>query len=73
MCEVSMQVDGSEVAEVRRGSSIGGQTLVQLILRDQAVVRTVIETSIQRRGVDLFHDPAIMRLTAAATAKQIVS
>jgi hypothetical protein len=70
--QVVMHVDGSDVVEIRKGSSSGGETLVQLILRDKAVVRTVVETAVKHQGVELFHDPAIMRMTAAATAKQIV-
>jgi hypothetical protein len=70
---VLMEVDSADVTEVRVGSSKAGQALVQLILRDRAVVRTVIENRVGGKGVDVFADPAISRLTAAATAKQIVS
>jgi hypothetical protein len=70
---VTMEVDGAYVAEVRKGSSKSGETLVQLILRDKATVRTVVETRLQGTGVDVFLDPAITRLIAAATVKSIVA
>jgi len=69
---VVMEVDGADVVEVRTGSSSAGETLVQLILRDRATVRTVVETTLKGKGVEVFPDPAITRLTAAATAKSIV-
>jgi len=69
---VRMEVDGADVLEIRRGSSKSGETLVQLILRDGATVRTVIETKLSEQGIERFADPAIARLTAAATAKEIV-
>ena len=67
---VLMEVDGADVSEVRSAASTGGETLVQLILRDKAPVRTVIEA---HAGVEPFSDPAIVRLTAAATVKSIVA
>jgi hypothetical protein len=67
---VLMEVDGDDITEVRSAASTAGETLVQLILRDKAVVRTVIEARLG--GVEPFSDPAITRLTAAATAKSIV-
>lgn len=70
---VVMEVDGSDVVEVRTGSSKSGETLVQLILRDRATIRTVIETTLKGKGVEIFADPTIARLTAAATVKAIVA
>jgi hypothetical protein len=69
--EVLMQVDGSHITEVRTGSSTGGETLVQLILRDEASVHTVIQST-AARGLQAFPDPTLARLTAAATAKKIL-
>jgi hypothetical protein len=69
--EVFMRVKGSDISEVRRGSSEQGQTLVQLLLRDGAVVETVIRSTADVKGVARFHDLTISRLTASATVKVI--
>jgi hypothetical protein len=70
---VLIEVDGKDVADVRIGSSKASETLVQLILRERAVVRTIVETRLEGTGVEIFADPAIGRLIAAATVKSIVS
>jgi hypothetical protein len=70
--DVLMRVDGADVAEVRTGSSAHGETLVQLILRDGAAVETVVRAVASAAGVARLNDPALIRLTAAATAKQIM-
>ncbi len=70
--EVVMQVEGSNVTEIRTGASSGGETLVQLILRDEAAVNTVIRSTAASKGLKMFHDPAIARLTSSATAKVIM-
>jgi len=69
--EVFMRVNGSDISEVRSGSSEQGETLVQLLLRDGAQVETVIRSSADVKGLARFHDPTISRLTASATAKVI--
>lgn len=70
--EVRMRVRGEDVAEVRVGSSNGGQTLVQLLLRENAAVETVLRAQATHDGVSRFADPALQRLAAAATAKVIM-
>ena len=69
---VLMEVSGTDVVEVRQGSTTAGETLVQLILRDKATVRTIVETRLAGKGIEIFADPVITRLTAAATVKNIV-
>jgi hypothetical protein len=67
---VFMQVDGSDVTEVRVGATSGGQTLVQLILRDEAAVQTIMRLA-TTKGVNAFVDPSLARLTAAAVPNKI--
>jgi hypothetical protein len=69
--EVVARVSSEQIAEVRVGSSIKGETLVQLILRDNAQVETVIKTSANIKGIQQFNDPVLTRLVASATAKSI--
>jgi hypothetical protein len=69
--DVVMRVDRADVTEVRTGSSVQGETLVQLILRDGANVETIIRTTADIRGITRFYDPTLTRLTAAATVKVI--
>jgi hypothetical protein len=69
--EVCMRVDGADVDEVRTGTSAHGETLVQLILRDGAVVETLFRTTADVKGVARFNDPTLARLTASATVKVI--
>jgi hypothetical protein len=71
--DVKMRVDLSAVTEVRTGSSAGGETLVQLLLQDGAQVETVITTTADPQGMKRFLDPALERLTAAATIKVIAA
>ena len=71
--EVRMRVRGEDVAEVRVGSSQGGQTLVQLLLRENAEVETVLRAQATRDGISRFADPALQRLAASATAKVIMA
>jgi len=68
--EVFMELDGSDVTEVRVGSTSGGQTLVQLILRDEAAVHTTMRLA-TTKGVNAFLDPGLARLTAAAIPNKI--
>ena len=49
-----------------------GETLVQLILHDNASLETVIKAQPAATGIRTFQDPTIARLTAAATAKKIM-
>lgn len=70
--EVRMRVRGEDVAEVRVGSSEGGHTLVQQLLRENAAVETVLRAQATHDGVSRFADPALQRLAAAATAKVIM-
>jgi hypothetical protein len=69
--DVFMRIRGSDITEVRTGSSVNGHTLVQLLLRDGAQVETVIRTTADSKGITRFNDPTISRLTASATAKVI--
>jgi len=68
---VFMQVDGADVTDVRVGATSGDQTLVQLILRDEAAVHTVTRLA-AAKGVNAFLDPSLARLTAVAVANKIV-
>jgi len=71
--DVLMRIKRGDIAEVRKGSSTKGQTLVELILRDGAPVETVLRSTADVKGVARFNDPAISRLTASATAKVIAA
>ena len=70
--EVVMTVDVSDVDEVRTGASTQGETLVQLILRPDAQVQTVIKAVASPPGLARLQDPIISRLTASATPKVIM-
>jgi len=69
--EVVMRVTHKDVAEIRAGASVKDETLVQLILRDDAAVETIIKSQASIRGIARFNDPMLQRLTATATAKSI--
>lgn len=69
--EVAARVQLAEVEDVRVGSSSNGETLVQLILRDEATVETVLRSQASSKGLQRFHDPNLDRLRLAATAKVI--
>lgn len=69
---VLMQIQGKDVESVRVGSAEGGLTLVQLILRDGAEVRSVTVTRTDAEGMRAFHDPVLNRITQEATAKKIM-
>jgi len=69
--KMSMQADGADVTEVGTSSTKGGQPLVQLILRNKALVHTVVRSTAMK-GLDLFNDPTLSGLTASATAKKIM-
>jgi hypothetical protein len=69
--EVVMRVDHAQVEEIRTGASIKNETLVQIILRRNAAVETVVNTEANIKGVARFNDPVLQRLTATATAKSI--
>lgn len=70
--EVMMRVDSREVTEVRFGSSIDGETLVQLILQEDAYVETVIRSTASLEGIRRLSDPTLSQLTAKATVKMIL-
>jgi len=70
--EVSMRVYGEDAAEIRVGSSSGGKTLVQVILRDGAKIETVVSSEASPRGFERFHDPVINRIRQQAIAKVIM-
>jgi hypothetical protein len=70
--DVVMRVDGSDVDEVRTGASTQGETLVQLILRPDAPVQTVINSIANHAGLKRLQDPILSRLTASATPKSIM-
>jgi len=69
---VLMRVKRSDIAEVRTGSATGGETMVQLILRDGAPVETVLRAKASIEGITRFQDPALTRLTAAALPNKIM-
>lgn len=69
--EVMMRVKLSDVTEVRTGSSSKGETLVQLMLRDEFKVETIIKTSADFEGITRLYDPTLRLLIASATAKKI--
>lgn len=70
--DVAARLDLGDVSEVRVGATSGGETLVQLILRDGAPVETVIQSKASIDGLRRFHDPALDAMRLAATAKVIV-
>jgi hypothetical protein len=45
--------------------------VVQLLLREGATVETVTRVKATPDGITRFHDPALQRLAASATAKVI--
>ena len=69
--EVVMRVDQADIAEIRTGSSVKKEILVQVILRSSAGVETVVRTQANLKGVARFNDPLLQRPTATATAKSI--
>jgi hypothetical protein len=70
--EVVVRVDGVDVEEVRTGSSTHGETLVQLILRPDAPVQTVVHALASTAGLERLQDPILGRLTASAAPKVIM-
>ena len=70
--DVLVRVTTADVEETRIGSTEGGQTLVQLILRHNAGVETVVRTSASPEGFRAFHDPVLNRVRQEATAKVIM-
>ena len=70
--DVVARVAASDVVETRVGSTEGGYTMVQLILRDGAKVETVMRTEANAKGFAAFHDPVLNRVRAQATAKVIM-
>jgi len=66
------QVDGADVIEVRTGAESGGHTLVQLILREQAPVHTVLKSTASAKGLESFHDPALGLLKRPGTVRVIL-
>jgi len=70
--DVVARVKGSDVEDVRQGSTEGGLTLVQLVLRTGASVETVQRTTVDVAGMRAFHDPVLNRVRQEATAKQIM-
>jgi hypothetical protein len=70
--DVYVSVDGADVDEVRVGATSRGETLVQLILRDNATTRTIIRSVASSKGLERFHDPALARLTTLASPKTIM-
>jgi len=70
--DVVIRVNTTDVAEVRVGSTKAGRTLVQLILRNEAVVETIVRTSADSEGLQAYHDPVLNRIRQEATAKKIL-
>jgi len=68
---VVMRVKMTEISEIRMGASAKGETLVQIILTENAHVETVVSTEANLQGLRRFNDPVVQRLTALATAKSI--
>lgn len=56
---VLVKVDSAAVQEVRTGASTKGETGVQLILRENASVETVLSTSLDRDGIARLTDPLV--------------
>jgi hypothetical protein len=71
--DVVARVNRSDVTEVRVGASVKGESLVQLILRKDATVETIVRTPANVKGLQRFYDPTLNRLIQAATAKNIIS
>lgn len=69
--EVMMRVNLADVTEVRSGASSKGETLVQLMLRDEFNVQTIIKTPASFQGISRLYDPTLQLLIASATAKKI--
>jgi hypothetical protein len=57
--EFLARVDPAHVAEVRTGSSKGGETIVQIILRNKADVETVLNTTLNKSGIARLNDPVL--------------
>jgi hypothetical protein len=70
--EVVARVQRRDIAEVRVGASVRGTTLVQLILKTNATVETIVRTQANAKGLQRFYDPNLNRLRQAATAKNIL-
>lgn len=56
---VLVKVDSTAVQEVRTGASAKGDTAVQLILRENASVVTVLNTSLNKDGIARLTDPLV--------------
>ena len=70
--EVVMSVSGADIVEVRKGADSRGETLVQLILKEDAAVQTIVRSTATAKGLQRFNDPALARLTAIASVKVIM-
>ncbi len=70
--EVVMRVHHDQIREVRLGSSINGETLVQLVLHENADVETVFRSTASLEGITRLSDPTLAHLTAKATVKMIL-
>jgi len=69
--EVFAQIDPSQIAEVRDGASSQGTTLVQLILKENAPVETIISSRANRDGLSRLHDPVLGSLIERIKSKSI--
>jgi hypothetical protein len=70
--DVFVRVSREAVADIRVGASRDGLTLIQLILREGAVVESIYRTKAVS-GLRSFYDPVLNRVFQEATAKDIVA
>ena len=57
--EVFARIDPAQIAEVRAGASSQGTTLVQLILKENAPVETIISSLAARDWLQRLNDPVL--------------
>jgi hypothetical protein len=70
---VVMRVATGDVEEARIGSTDkNGLTMVQLILRDETTIETVVRTSGTEPGLRAFNDPVLNRVCQEATIRVIM-
>ena len=68
--ELVVRVASSDVEDVRVGNKSSGFTLVQLVLRDNAVIETVQITIGNTDQIKPFDDPILNGIRQEATAKK---
>lgn len=68
---VVTRVPAGSVADVRVGASEKGKTLVQLILKENVGLETIVRNKAAKGGLQQFHDPVISHLVASAVINKI--